>query len=448
MVRKILLAIVLGLLVGVPSESVAAAIHPVGEEEAFVVDGRVTHLPQKLRQPALDFYRDLEKTCRGLSGTEDVSLMNGAPHASFVDHYAPLVGDSPLENRLVRFLDWIVAEDGIGSIKIDGLSDEIEPHMVNLHVEGGVGVIPADQVDFFKRNFLPMICDLAGEGNSVAQYIRGLMRFHGIGEPENVDSGRRLLLVSARGHYGRAADFLQRYGDYPAGYIPREIDRLNRLLGEDDPVDRYLKHYIDRRSASTAIADRQLDGLKEVLTVLPGNTSRLLGVYSNLSRVLEERFLERHIPGPTVKGVMAKVYSTVVFTTAAGGYFWWGSQEKEWWNKPTNWITVGEGLALSLEALRSGGALISDLFSWSGCCRSRCCRTPLPRGMSERIILDEARLTALYVVVQKAQEIMDMGEGIPVTEELATSVLRLMDQTPIEGGVSITEHIVRNKDDL
>jgi hypothetical protein len=437
--------------------SAAALVHPGAAEERFTDDERVNHLPQRVRQHALDFYQKFNAACKAVPGVNAGAIdLVGEPHKSFVTHYAPVAGGAavaavatepvnPLENRLVRFIDWIIAEDGIGTTQTPVIARGIKTHMVDLHIAGAVAV-DAGHIDFFRASFMPTVEEASEGGNPIAQYLRGLLFYHGIGVVANQERGRHLLFLAARSHYGRAADFLHDIAY--RGVKPDEVIRLRKMLDKKDPAETYLEDFIIRRGRPSPISDRRLDRLKEVLEVLPGNTGKLLGVYSNLARLLEERFLGLHTPTPTIAGIMGNLYTTVVYGVAASGYFWWGSQEESWWNSPENWINIGEGAALSLEALRSGSQLFGNLIRYSGCCRSLCCRRPLPEGISKRIVLDEARLTALAIVAQQAATISTMDEGTPIAEQYATRTLTLLDTHPLEADTSIVRHIVANIGDL
>lgn len=442
----------------------AVGASPV-EEDHFVSDERVNHLPQKLRQHALGFYESFNEACRAVPETDKKAvILNGKTHVSFVDHYAPEILDrpraaaaastvssartrkNPLENRLVRFIDWIIAKDGIGTSQDDSISTKIEGTMVDIHIEYK-NKAATREIDFFKTHFIPMLDKLSMKNNPIAQCIKGLMIFHGIGEKEDKDYAGDLLLSSTQGHYGRAANFLHIYKDkfgFPKEKSD-EVERLQKILDKTAPVKQYLEPYITTRDDLSYISDRKIDRLKEILRVLPGDTSRLLGVYSNLSRLLAEHLSE---PSPS-----ALIFGEIIFNICSisidgitlAGYSLWASKEDDLWQSNTI-IYIATGASLAIETLKSAGLLIKNIINYNGCCRPSNNAKNLLGTIDRGVLLDEARLAALYFVAKKYKEILSDDEGTPLVEKYLKEIWDLFKEKPIGKGVSIARHLLENID--
>lgn len=433
------------------------AMHPgrVVEDPAigvvgFVDDERVNRLPQRLRQPALGFYEAFESFYRDHVARaplpERMEGNRGFTTTSFNTHYfrsrvSGGGGDSAPSHSFINFIDWLIAEDGIGRRANETLARSLA-RPDDFHNYHGARVPEATWVQGIPETLNTLISDVGTLGNPYAQYLNGILRFH---QGEDLGSVvQPLMIAAARNHYGRALTFLSDHGMVLTG----SLVHLNRLIG-GDPLRSYLRQYIERDGRRLSMSGRNFEALKQILWVLPGNTERLFNAYRTLTVRLTETLSTEIVDRRRYRGGWcSNLWDFAVLGTATAGFV--HGVQKAWDSFGENTATAGEGVAFAGMALKAG-------WSWIRVPLRRCAlglntatrgglscclrRRVTPYGMSPREVLDEVRLTSLYAVAFNSGAISH-SRDMRIVDTLYHRIQHILNENPLPPGDSLSGLIV------
>lgn len=435
--KKILLL----LLVFLAPRGLYAAAEEKGDEAEFTLriirgepsDG-VSHLPRKLKAPAVEFFDAIEEACRFSSfATHPRTPYMPKSKGRGLREYYP---ESTIwRSAAARYINFALCEDGIGQAKNPvGLEEKDNLEQLNWRDEYGVGIRKELPVP---KEIKSVIDQLTSDGfnNPYALYFKGIFEYHSSGASSEALNP---LIKSGNHFYGRAFSFLSALKNGLArrrvtqALLTREWAALVKAQARlEDPESGVGNICLYRTGESREIDNTLLKELEDNLLLIPGEAN-YWGIYQSMSTGIQNILTELN------QSYSAKDFMVIgSLAGLVGGIPWliWDTHFE-----PAV-VVVGSGAAVASSWERGYFFRAIDRmqagFRRLGCSRcKRVKRTLLPMMYSQDEIVRESSLAGLYITSMLAKAFNH------ATKPLAVDVVLAQVKTALKSSIHSNDTII------
>ncbi len=333
----------------------AATIPPLAEEEKWVSNARVNHLPQPMRQTSLDFFDRFVQLCAELNHRPEDTALTTVGAGSVIDKLAP-AGEvvNRVDTPFVRFMDKTLFVNGWGRTPRHDY-----PNIGDvLDFESDIAV-PAGDIPLIPVAIVELIRDETELTNPVAQYFRAIMHMRGIRSGTSADAARnpstagKLLIQSMKALCHPAARIL---AEGTGGVDALPYAKTYELLTRDshDEKKKLFKSFIDNRGNHAKLSRHDMRFLDDVILSLPGDTGRWYDIIGDSTFELHDAFNQAMRPEYSLQRIGKNVIMGGVQTAASLGYF-------NFSDSPDDGATWGEGSVFVVGAALNWAEAVDEI---------------------------------------------------------------------------------------